>query len=288
MNHILSILAIALLLSCSGKKEEDPLTINPTAPTAGEYNADGVINWASPTSFSVNTYYTQIDTTSSPTGLNVPISATAVEGDSVRITWTVDGQAVAGAMQAKQWNQTDQKWLYGSLLTVPTNPYKASKSVKATVYFQKANKTVVRDMAVVLSQIRKTSDVLGVNFGMTKEQVKQAEYERLSTQDDPIYGWYELSPTLAGIRKSNNLRETYYTFEEGKLKSVSESTGSSSFSDRLQELATKYKLPEQIIFFPSGNLAKDYVWNNGKIRFTISQRTFDLLGKKASITYEKL
>ena len=182
MRYLLNLLAIALLFSCGGKNEEE-MAVN---PVASEYAADGVLNWTSPQSFSVNTYYSLIDTTNSPAQLTLPISATAAEGDSVRISWMLDGLSATGTTQQKYWDSVNQRWLYGSSLIIPTNPFKSAVPVKANVYYQKANKTVSRETTLQFIQSQKTTDVFSVTFGMSRTQVKQVEYERLGVKDGSL------------------------------------------------------------------------------------------------------
>jgi hypothetical protein len=285
MKYLLSLLVISLLFACGGKKE-DPLTIN---PEQSEYAADGVINWASPQSLSLNTYYSLIDTVSSPPQLTLPITATATEGDSVRISWLLNGQPATGTTQQKYWDAANQRWLYGSSLIIPTSPFRSSVPVKADVYFLKANKTVSRNTILQFVQIKKTSDVLGVNFGMTRAQVKQAEYERLDVKDGTLEQWHEFSPSLAIIsRSSNDMSNTYYSFDNGLLKSVSEAYSSTRVFSQLRDVAKKYRIPEEIKVNNTGDLDREYTWNNGKIKFTVNLRTFDTNLKQAAITYEKL
>ena len=185
MNRLYWIVALAgLLWSCGGKKEEE-LTVNPIDSTTYKPlgYVDGVLSWASPQSYSVNTYYTLVDTVTSPVLIAMPLSVTTTEEESVSISWLINDQSVAGTTQQKGWDQISPKWFYSSTLAVPTNPYKASIPVKAVVYFQKTSKTANRTATLNLKQTKKTTDVLGVNFGMTREQVRQAEAERLAAED---------------------------------------------------------------------------------------------------------
>ena len=84
------------------------------------------------------------------------------------------------------------------------------------------------------------------------------------------------------------MSNTYYSFDNGLLKSVSEAYSSTRVSNQLRDVAKKCRIPEEIKVNSTGDLDREYTWNNGKIKFTVNLRTFDTNLKQAAITYEKL
>ncbi len=264
--------------------------INPTVTVVGstEIADDNVSVWEKSKTYTVNTYYTSIDTVSNPAIITWQISAVYPEGDSVRINWPVPTLPATLKLE-KVWFQNLQKWLAISTLTFNPATAPAQLPISASVTFINQKKSVSRDAVLTISQNKRTFDVFAVNFGMSREQVRINEIERLGSDNLALGGWTEHSPTLAELNKSATYGNfTFYEFVANQLKSVSITSSQSGVDNHLNVLVTKLKIPEAV---NTGPLIKNYTWNNGKLKFTLHNKDFQLntgAKKFVCLTFEKL
>ncbi|GAB4018993.1 hypothetical protein GCM10028773_20650 [Spirosoma koreense] len=283
-------IGLLIALSCCSKKPPEPL-IDPTVQTVNDilYAADNVSVWEASTTADVTITYTSLDTTATPASIDWPISALYAEGDSVRFSWVTTNFPALIKVE-KRWVAGLQKWQATSTLIIDPNTTPAQLLLNASVTFLKENKAISRKALLFFRTQTATFDLFRVNFGMSKDEVKANELSRLGLGNTGTGVWYEPSPSLGVLSKSSHLAGggyTLYAFDNGKLKTVSETAAQETLTEPLRRLAVELKIPESIT---NGPLTKEYVWNNGKLKFSLTSKEIDLgsgVKKYVLLTYEK-
>ena len=243
-------------------------------------------------------YYTSIDTIDKPVAVSYNLCALVDKDDSLRVSWQLAGKAIPDYRQEKVWNEVEKKWFNCGYGTCTHNRESARLTLRATFNFLKNNKIVTRDIPIEILSKDYYYDLYRVNFGMSKAQVKTNETGRVSTALDM---WQDPSLTTAKINISLSLGVpesfTYYEFEDNKLKRVSDVLLEPKDFSSIQALAKTYKIPVNPLLKVDRygtviGLNQEQVWDNGKIKFTLSFRDFQLNNsekkKLFAITYEKL
>jgi hypothetical protein len=296
------LLIVTFFWSCSKPDSDVDTNTPPTDPPVVLNNKtyqNNVEVWYNTLTFELESTYTLLDTIPPPNGLFHFLSALCAADDSVRINWTVNGKPVA-SQQSKVWNETAQKYRITTMAGYDPTKQPSKYPITIAFYFRNANKTVIRESQMTLIPKTYVFDMFRINFGMSKAQIKEPETARIGTNPSPNQGWSEPSPNTALINSSATLGTgsyTYYEFEDGKLKRISEVADSESSEFYLFHRTMSLKIPG---FFNSSRtdlrnpfpVTQPIIWNNGKIKFTLSKKDVQLdavtTKKLYAITYEKL
>lgn len=273
----------------------------PTEIVAGQdfpYDADQISFGSKLTAYVVSTYYTSIDTLADRGTVYWPLNALINDGDSLSIAWTINSKRqIRDVTYRKVWDSARSKWSVYSIASVDMRYISGKLPIKANLTYANPSNTLVRESTLSVTQKRFDYDLFRVNFGMDKTEVKANESVRLSP-NDTMLAWKETSPHTAVIGVSSNSDGfTYYEFKNNRLTAVSETILTGPLSSGLIDLAKRLRIPAiPELEWDSQQqrwvLDKEQTWTNGKIKFTIHYKDFQLnagaIKNSLCITYEKM
>lgn len=267
--YICSLLVACCLLAsgCSKSSEDEPEIIVSEEDNFFTTKVEGVKEWKEE-NFRFNRYYTLIDTTGI-INLSPSVLVKYFNGSSVSVNWSLNNSPIPNNQESNLWNSSLDMWF---LADVPetTTIYNFGDKLQAIVNI--GTTQIMR--SAVISESKTINDIFAVNFGMNTESVQNAELARIEKLTSYVTSntWREYQPNTAVIWFSSNIQGgiTIYRFNEGKLNQVGEYTTTLSLTSNILSLCTKYGLRETPELTSDGILAKDYIWNNGKVEFRLS------------------
>lgn len=258
------IIVTLLIVSCSkSESNEGPPGENSYIPSQFE---DGVSKWTTE-DFIFDKYYTKINDFHNALTHTPSVSLLYADGVITDVKWEYNGTSIANKEKTNIWVSKEQQWLSGNVPVFEENKLFAfGDKFKVTVQFT-PGKMVVRECTIAENKI--VTDVLGVNFGMTQEQVRRVEERRLK-----MIG-REISPSRYVINAASSMGSmTVYSFENKLLVEVGEYTKirENNNIDNLNTYSQRIGLTETIELNGDKTLKKDYEWQNQKIAFKIVRR----------------
>lgn len=313
MKHLLlSLMILTCLASC--KKELDKLNTNPNTATTDESGVNYVDNVSSLEAeyiFPFETYYSQIDTSINQASYDLPVYALVDEGDSVQVTWNTNGLTPILFNYLKQWQPSIQKWKVTSSLQFNRNSTGGRRRIDRTVKFLKSGIAVTRSTTINITKTTKTLDFGRVNFGMSKEEVKDNELKKFIDKygEEFFTKWNEITPSIAYIGRTSFLHVgsypfTCYEFSEGKLIKISEVTDpdigidvQGQYAKSIKQIAEKLGYVGNFLKPVSGavevyNLELPKSWVKNGFKYTIQRRNYPLNNgtsiSRVGISIEKL
>lgn len=250
--------------------------------------------------FEFPVYYSKIDTIhiyQSGQTQNPVLVFNHIEDDPVKIRMFCNNETFNDVYHySKTKDETYNFWTLGERLNFSNIKLKTGDKFLGEVSYKE--KKYSYDFTSVEKPIY--TDVLGVKFGFTKEEVKSAEPKRMGFYYTTDYrsGFYEESLNLLKFNNAPSLNlghqifstNTEYIFEENKLISVIEyvyiqyGSRQEEALKRLNEYSKKLGNKEQIEVDESGKLKNKIEWERYGINLTIVGRypdnNFSYLGIK--------
>ena len=255
---------VLFILGCSTNElpEEPPIIVDDNT----SYKI-GVDKWDEE-NFISERYYNLIDTIGE-IKLQPSVVVKYQANDKISVAWKINSLSVPNAEIHKEWLPDYQIWLSANNLNLDGINLNFGDNIKATILIN--DSIIIREAKITEKKI--VTDVLGVNFGMSKEDVSEKELNRAGKYVS-IYAstWREYLPNLAVLWFSSNIQDgiTIYRFTNDKLSGIGEYTTKIEYSGSLADYCRLLGLKETPQITESGTLDKSYVWNNGKIEFTLS------------------
>lgn len=220
---------------------------------------------------------------------NPRISMRYDDGKVISIDWKINGVSYENKEYYKVWKEDILKWhtIHTPDIDIEKNPFKFGDVIDIAIHID--NKTVNKKLIIKENKI--TADIYGLNFGMNKNEVREQELSRMGDHfSDP-------APNLMYNSSNPNMLSmdalTLYTFNNNKLDEVGEYA-----KLRISAISTEIIIPEDFILLckklgftgdlklVDGKLPQNHSWNNGKVEFTIHQRS-DIFQNHIGISYKK-
>lgn len=270
---ITSFIILCALFGCS-KNTNEP---DDVVFTDG-FDKNGIRSNINDQEFTFDRYHTKIEIFPTKVFASPFAEVLYSDGDNVTVTWKYNDADVSNIIESEQWDSEKQKWKSLNKPDFGGDKYfDVGDKIKASVR-SSGSKTINIENSIKENKI--VRDVLGVNFGMTKENVFKSELERVKKSECKEY-----QPNTLLLSHSTNIERgvTIYRFKDNKLIEVGEytkelgtynqDTGVRVLNKFVVDYCKRIGLKEEPAVDENGNLVKDYIWNNKDITFTLSMVT---------------
>lgn len=270
MRGILFILLIVLTtVSCSKESSLSDKDI-----FSDGFNKSGVRTNLNKEEFTFDRYYTKVSTFPNKVYLAPFIEVLYKEGGSVCVKWTYNNASIDNNEINIYWNADKQKWQSVNYPKIELEKgFNFGDKINSTVELANGE-TFIYEQTIQENKISR--DILGVNFGMTKEDVITNENKRTGG-----IACKEYQPNTLTMPLSANIDKglTIYRFKNNKLVEVGEyvypavilyGTEKKELNPIVVDYCKSIGLMETPKIDENGNLIKDYTWSNGGIVFTLS------------------
>src|SRR5690606_12675812 len=156
---------------------------------------------------------------------NLSWSVLVPESESVKAEWKIDAEIPIITSEKKFWLQNEKLWRYIFSAKIADEPVSGKGKLQIEITNETTGESLLRDLNLEVNLNKVSNDFNWVNFGMTKDEVRDLEvhrYKVVTLRDN--HDWVELLPTVAvlPITKFFSNGRTAYEFEDGKLVSISE------------------------------------------------------------------
>lgn len=275
MKKIIFILLTIMAVGCS-KNSTEPES-DDVVFTDG-FDKNGIRSNINDQEFTFDRYHTKIEIFPAKVYASPFVEVLYNDGDNISVTWKYNDSDVSNIKESEKWNSEKQKWTsFNKPALGDDKLFDFGDKIKASVRFSDG-KTINIENSIKENEI--VRDVLGVNFGMTKENVFKNELERVKKSECKEY-----QPNTLLLSHSTNIERgvTIYRFKDNKLIEVGEytkelgtynqDTGVRVLNKFVVDYCKRIGLKEEPAVDENGNLVKDYIWSNKDITFTLSMIT---------------
>lgn len=275
MNRIALLLMVLLVIGCS--KESIQPDSDDVVFTDG-FDKNGIRSNINDQEFTFDRYHTKIETFPAKVYISPFVEVLYNDGDDISVVWKYNNFDVSNIKEYENWDSEKQKWKNFNKPDFGGDKYfDFGDKIKASIRFNDG-KTIEVEKSVKENKI--VRDVLGVNFGMTKEAVFKSELDRVKQSECKEY-----QPNTLLLSSSTNIERgvTIYRFKDNKLVEVGEytkelgtynqDTGVRVLNKFVIDYCKRIGLKEEPAVDENGNLIKNYVWSNNDITFTLSMVT---------------
>jgi hypothetical protein len=262
------------------------------------YDAEGISRGPEGTyAIATNMYISKIDTSWNTDSTVISWSIMVPENENVTARWQIASGFSYRTKEKKVWNYPKQKWIYTYTLDLDKK-VPAFGEIKMTFSNDITKEVLERKFILALELKKHFFDVYRTSFGMTKDEVRTNEMQRVNDAGIPHLTWNELLPTVAtgGIARVWGGSVTY-EYNEGKLVLVSEATlyrpngGSLSNLNHVLEFLKAPGRPKVSWPTPETMLIEEpYSWDYEGLKITLQKREYFFNGetiKANALTYEK-
>ncbi len=298
MKKLLYLLLMIGILNCTKKNNSDDfVNVEPLFPN-GSYPTTKLDT----SIYKITRHYSLIDTVTTPIPeLNIGVKYD--DGSTVSVTWKINNITYKDSTLHTYWNGDISQWVSYNAIQLGTKKIEVGDKISVEVAID--NKSYNQE--ITMKENKRVSDVLGLNFGVTKNNVSYNELERLKLfVAYPIF-FFEYLPNTATIFSSSNINygmisgwkttgTTIYRFQNNLLVEVGEYNNDDVMTDSLLNYCRKIGLKETPEISEDGKIDRPYTWNNEKIEFTLStiddaqilENNTRVVGTAVGVSYRKM